>query len=429
MSFDAPFPTRQKIAIIGGGISGLASAYLLSPQHDVTVFEAEPRFGGHARTVHAGLDGNRPVDTGFIVFNYVNYPHLTSMFRDLDVPLAKSDMTFGVSADDGALEYALYSINALTAQRRNLMRPEFYRMVRDIMTFNARAEEVAKSDDVTIADLVKELRLGDWFERFYLLPICGAIWSTPTEGVRDFPARTLVRFFANHSLLSRKQHQWWTVKGGSIEYVRRLTARLETLGCRMRDDTPVQTVIRDGFGATIQTERFGAERFDQVIFGCHPDQALRLLAQPTADEKQALGDVRFQDNEVILHRDMGQMPARRTCWSSWVYRTSGSPQNPAVGVTYWMNRLQNIPESDPMFISLNPTKTVRDDMIYDVNTFRHPIFDRAAMRAQTKIASMQGANATWFTGAWLRNGFHEDGFASAARVARGMDALKTRIAA
>lgn len=422
MSFDIPQTRRPKIAIVGGGISGLASAYLLSPDHDVTLFEAAPRLGGHARTVLAGINGDQPVDTGFIVFNYVNYPHLTGLFRDLNVPVEKSDMTFGATIDEGTVEYALYSINALFAQRRNIARPAFARMVRDIVTFNTQAEAVARTDDVSIADLVQELNLGDWFQRYYLMPICGAIWSTPTEGIRDFPARTLVRFFRNHSLLERKQHQWWTVSGGSIEYVRRLSSHLVRLGADLRPGTPVTGVERDGTGVTVHSER-GAERFDDVIFACHPDQSLKLLTQPTMAEQAALSSVRFQDNTVILHRDASQMPRRRACWTSWVYKARAMDDRPEIGVTYWMNKLQNIPESDPMFISLNPYAPIRDEMIYDHTTFRHPVFDGPALSAQKRLAAMQGDNNTWFAGAWMRHGFHEDGFASAVRVAR---ALKSR---
>ena len=363
------------------------------------------------------------MDTGFIVFNYVNYPHLTAMFRDLDVPVAKSDMTFGATVDDGRVEYALYSLNALVAQRRNLARPGFIRMVRDILRFNARAEEFAVTDDATIGDLVDELALGDWFQRYYLLPICGAIWSTPTEGIRDFPARTLVSFFRNHSLLGLEQHQWWTVDGGSIEYVRRLAQRLTTLGCDLRVSTPVRGIVRDALGVTVHSARCGAERFDQVIMACHPDQALRMLQQPSAAEQSALGDIRYQDNQVILHRDPGQMPRRRAAWSSWVYKARSERKETAIGVTYWMNRLQNIPERDPLFISLNPATPVKEELIYDVNTFRHPVFDRAALRAQRRVADLQGQRNTWFAGAWLRHGFHEDGFTSAVRVTRQMECI------
>lgn len=421
MSFDALTPPRQRIAIVGGGISGLAAAYKLADHHDVTLFEAAPRLGGHARTVIAGLNGDQPVDTGFIVFNYVNYPHLTAMFRDLDVPLQKSNMTFGATIDDGSVEYGLQNLKAIFGQRRNMMRPAFYGMVTDILKFNAKAVQTATSDDVTIGELVDELKLGDWFQRYYLMPICGAIWSSPTEEIRTFPARTLVQFFRNHALLSATgQHQWYTVKGGSIEYVRRLEAHLRSKGCTLHTGTPIQSIDRFESGVTLHHSNGQSELFDQVIMACHSDDALRMLGQPTVRESQILGDLRYQDNQVILHRDTSQMPKRRACWSSWVYKANAHDNRPSIGVTYWMNRLQNIPESDPLFISLNPLTQVRDNMIYDTNTFRHPIFDRAAIRAQRDIDQIQGHNNTWFAGAYLRHGFHEDGFASAVRVARGI---------
>lgn len=272
MSFDAPPQHRLRIAIVGGGISGLAAAYRLTPQHDVTLYETAPSLGGHARTVVAGRNGDQPVDTGFIVFNFVNYPYLTAMFRDLDVPVEKSNMSFGATIDDGRVEYGLGSLGALFAQKSNARRPGFLAMVRDIMRFNARAEG-AVNDGLTIEELMRELRLGDWFRRYYLMPICGAIWSTPMEQIGSFPAATLVRFFRNHALMNvTGQHQWWTVKGGSREYVRRLETRLSSLGCDLRTGAPVQAVERDGQGVVIRSARFGAESFDQVILACHSDE-------------------------------------------------------------------------------------------------------------------------------------------------------------
>ena len=422
MSFDAPRSPGRKIAIIGGGISGMAAAWLLAPRHRVTLYEAEPRLGGHARTVLAGLRGDQPVDTGFIVFNYANYPHLTRLFRELDVPVEKSDMSFGASVDGGRVEYALTSLGALAGQRRNLLRPGFYRMVQDIFRFNARAEAAAVSDDVTIGDLVRELGLGDWFRRYYLLPICGAIWSTPPEGVADFPARTLVRFFRNHALLGATgQHQWWTVSGGSVEYVRRLATHLGAMGCTIRTGAPVASVRRDATGVEIAATGAPAERYDQVILACHSDQALRLLERPSPAERSALGAIRYQNNAMVLHRDAAQMPRRRACWSSWVYTADSTRPSPAIGVTYWMNRLQNIPERDPLFVTLNPVRPVREEMVYDRATFRHPVFDRAALAAQKRLDALQGQNRTWFAGAYLRHGFHEDGFASALRIARRLE--------
>ncbi|SMX28174.1 hypothetical protein TRP8649_02289 [Pelagimonas phthalicica] len=422
MTFQSRPIAPQRIAIIGGGISGLASAYLLAPHHAVTVFEAAPRLGGHARTVMAGMRGDQPVDTGFIVFNYANYPHLTRMFHDLDVPVAKSDMSFGASINDGRVEYGLKDLKALTAQPSNLARPGFLRMVRDILRFNANAERLSSDDSLTIGELMDEMRLGDWFQRFYLMPLCGAIWSTPPSEIRKFPARALVQFFRNHALLSTSgQHQWWTVDGGSREYVTRLEQHLKSRGVVMRLGTPVQTVRRDGQQSFVETGQGAEAPFDQVIFACHSDQVLRLLEKPTMEEAQALGAIRFQDNEMILHRDTRQMPRRPSVWSSWVYKADTTRPEPAIGVTYWMNRLQNIDEKDPLFVSLNPSEPVDERLIYDQTTFRHPVFDGPALRAQRQLTALQGQNNTWFAGAYTRHGFHEDGFASAARIARLME--------
>ncbi len=421
MSFDAPFPSDKRVAIIGGGISGLAAAYLLSTRAEVTLFEAEPRLGGHARTVMAGRDGTQPVDTGFIVFNYANYPHLTAMFRDLDVPVVKSDMSFGASIDQGRIEYGLRDMNALLAQRSNIARPGFLRMMRDILRFNAKAEALAEDETATIEDLLTELRMGDWFRQYYLAPLCGAIWSTPPEQILAFPARAIVQFFKNHALMSvTGQHQWWTVEGGSRAYVSRLQERLLSDGVTLNIGCPVQGVSRDGLGATVHSAR-GSDRFDEVIFACHSDQALRLLAQPNKDETAALGAIRFQDNEVWLHHDEAQMPKRKPVWSSWVYQAETGVTRDRVGVTYWMNRLQNLPETDPMFVTLNPAHEIDQSKVYDHVTFAHPVFDHGALRAQDQLRAMQGQNRTWFAGAYTRHGFHEDGFASAVRIVRQMD--------
>ncbi len=359
------------------------------------------------------------MDTGFIVFNYANYPHLTALFRDLDVPVQRSDMSFGVSLGNGAVEFALRSVNALFAQRSNLLRPGFHRMIRDILRFNARATETAAGRaDLTIEALITELGFGTRFRDHYLYPICGAIWSTPARDIGAFPAVTLLRFLGNHALMSKGgQHQWWTVTGGSVTYVTRLTAALQARAVALRPATKVRAVSRGPLGVTVQTQG-EAERFDHVILACHADQALALLADPSPEERSALGAVRFQDNRAVLHADPIVMPRRRTCWSSWIYRADEPQAEQAVGVTYWMNRLQSLPETDPLFVSLNPGAAIDPARIYDETSFRHPVFDRAAIDAQARIRAMQGTRQTWFAGAWLRNGFHEDGFASAVRIAR-----------
>lgn len=422
MSFDAQPIAPQRIAVIGGGISGLASAYLLAPHHAVTLFESAPKLGGHARTIVAGRNGDQPVDTGFIVFNYANYPHLTRMFQELDVPVVKSDMSFGASINGGQIEYGLRDLRSLVAQKQNLMRPGFVRMVRDILRFNERAEGWANDNTATIGELMDDLKLGDWFQRYYLMPLCGAIWSTSPAEIRSFPAQALIQFFRNHALLSTSgQHQWWTVKGGSVEYVRRLEHYLRGRGVAIRTGTKVLNVQRDGSQSIVQSSAGTHAPFDQVIFASHSDQTLKMLEQPTVQERAALSAIRFQNNKMILHRDTAQMPLRKKAWSSWVYKADTTRAEPAIGVTYWMNRLQNIPQSDPLFVSLNPCDPVRDEMIYDEKTFRHPVFDAPALAAQKQLMEIQGQNNTWFAGAYTRHGFHEDGFASAARIARLMD--------
>ncbi len=422
MSLDATPTSTQRIAIIGGGISGLAAAYLLAPNHAVTLYESAPSLGGHARTIIAGKNGDQPVDTGFIVFNYANYPHLTRMFDALDVPVVKSNMSFGASINGGQIEYALQSLGALTAQKSNVLRPGFIRMIRDIFRFNSKAEALAQDDALTIGALMDVLKLGPWFQTYYFMPLCGAIWSTPPAEIRDFPAKPLLQFFRNHALLSAAgQHQWWTVDGGSIEYVRRMEHHLRGRGVAINVNTPVQSLTRNGSQNTVHLAGQPDAQFDQVIFACHSDQALRLLAQPTLQEQAALSAIRFQDNQMILHRDTNQMPQRKAVWSSWVYKADTTRPEPVIGVTYWMNRLQNIPQDDPLFVSLNPSETVPDHLIYDQKTFRHPVFDRAAINAQDQLKQMQGQNNTWFAGAYTRHGFHEDGFASAVRISRMLE--------
>ncbi|KGJ05833.1 Predicted NAD/FAD-binding protein [Paracoccus halophilus] len=427
MPFDVSKGAPQRIAIVGGGIAGLASAWLLSRAHRVTLFEAEPRLGGHARTVIAGRHRDRPVDTGFIVFNHVNYPHLTAMFRDLDVPVVKSDMSFGVSLDGGRVEYALRSANALFGQRRNILDPRFHGMIRDILRFNAGAEAaIEAAPQLTIAQMIAGMRLGARFRDHYLFPFCGAIWSTPDRDIGAFPARALVRFMRNHGLLSRcGQYPWWTVEGGSVTYVGRLQAALLRAGVDLRPGSPVLSVRRNEGRVSLRCRGGLAETFDQIVLATHADQALALLADPDPDETAGLSAIRFQPNRAVLHADPSVMPRLRRCWSSWVAR--GAAPGHGVAVSYWMNRLQAIPEDDPLFVTLNPQGGIDERLIHDETTFRHPVFDHAALAAQERIRRLDGRHNTWFAGAWLRNGFHEDGFASAMRIARrllpGMVAL------
>ncbi len=421
MNQNVPIDQKPKVAIIGSGISGLASAYQLKNDAQITVFEAKSRFGGHARTLNAGVSGNQPVDTGFIVFNYVNYPHLTRMFQELDVAVEKSNMSFGVTIGEGKIEYALRSLNTLFAQKRNLLRPQSYQMIRDILRFG-KVAPLLTDKELTIDEYLNQLGVGSWFINYYLLPICGAIWSTPTSQIRDFPATTLIRFFQNHGLLEAgKQHQWWTVSGGSICYVEKMRAHLEGVGVSLVKNAKVEQVKRDELGVELNFDGIKSQKFDAVIMACHSDEALRILAEPQDWERVALGNLLYQDNVAFLHADENQMPKNRDCWSAWVYQSNGAAE-PALAVTYWMNRLQNIDENDPLFVTLNPIKDIDEKHIYNQTVFRHPIFDHKAIEAQKQIRIHQGKLKTWYAGAYLRHGFHEDGFASAVRASNGLRA-------
>lgn len=422
MPFEA-FPHKH-IAVIGAGVSGLAAAYRLSETYQVTLLEAGPRLGGHARTVMAGKNLDVPVDTGFIVFNYHTYPYLTAMFEELDVPVKKSDMSFGVSIGGGRLEYGLKNLQALAAQKSNLAHPGFWRMLADVMRFNANAEKLADCPEMTINQLLKKLKMGDWFKNYYLLPMSGAIWSSTPDQIGDFPAQSLVQFFKNHALLTPNTHQWYTVDGGSIEYVRRLEAAIMKRGARIKTNAAVDGVTRSPTGVDIRLKDGSVQQFDEVVFACHSDQALEILEDATPVETSILGRVKYQNNRAVLHRDASQMPKRRSAWSSWVYKTEKGPRQKQIGITYWMNSLQGIPNEDPLFVSLNPSSQIPEDLIYDETNFMHPVFDVGALQAQKELPKIQGLRNTWFCGAWTRHGFHEDGYSSGVMVA---DMLNTEV--
>jgi predicted NAD/FAD-binding protein len=430
MPFETAAPQPRRIAVIGGGISGMAAAHLLSRDNAVVLYEAEPRLGGHARTVIAGKRGDQPVDTGFIVYNRANYPNLVRLFEDLAVPVTPSNMSFAASIDGGRIEYGLHDLNRIFAQRRNLVRPGYLRMVRDIVRFNARAPEAAADPTLTIGGLLERLGTGAWFRDYYLLPLSGAIWSTPARGILEFPAQTLIRFFQNHALMAYSgQHQWYTVQGGSVEYVRRLAAAMARAGVDIRTGAPVAAVRRDNGAVQVRARGGVWEAFDAVVFGTHSDDTLALLADPSADETATLGAVRYQPNEAVLHADPRLMPQRRACWASWNYTEAAGKTSDRIDLTYWMNSLQPIPLDDPLFVTLNATRRIREELIHDVVTFRHPVYDHAALAAQARIRATNGTANTWFCGAWMRNGFHEDGFASAVDVVTAMQDRALQVAA
>ena len=422
MPFEERGTTARRIAVIGAGISGLGAAYRLAERNHVVLFEAEPRLGGHARTIVAGKRGDQPVDTGFIVFNYKTYPHLTALFDELDVPVTESNMSFGVSARGGRFEYGLNSIDAVFAQRRNLFDPRFLRMVRDILAFNRRSEGALKPG-MSIGELVGTLGLGSWFVKHYLTPFSGAIWSTPKLRILDFPADTMVQFFRNHGILDwNENHQWYTVKGGSAEYVSRLAAAMEARGVDIRADARCRAVRRNGFGVEVRVEGAEWEPFDDVVFATHADDTLAMLSDATGVERTALSAIRYQPNRAVLHSDVTAMPRRRKVWSSWCHVENGAGEDAPIALTYWMNSLQPIPEDDPLFVTLNDQGGIREEAIHDETVFRHPVFDRAAVAAQETVRAINGQHRTWFCGAWMRHGFHEDGLASGIEVAALIDA-------
>lgn len=421
MPFENNRRAAKRIAVIGGGISGMGAAHLLASEHSVALFEDAPRLGGHARTVIAGKNGDQPVDTGFIVFNYATYPHLTKLFDELDVPIVESNMSFGVSIDGGRLEYALNSMSSVFARRRNLVSPRFLGMIRDILKFNKSAEALAKDPDMTIGGLLEALGTGDWFRDYYILPFSGAIWSTPKRDILDFPAKAMMTFFKNHGLLDyAANHQWYTIDGGSAQYVGRLQTTMARSGVDIRLSAGVQAVRRTPFGADVKTHMGDWESFDEVVFATHSDTTLGLLSDATETEQAALGAIRYTNNEVVLHADASMMPKRKAAWASWVYTEAQGASPDRIGVSYWMNSLQPIPMQDPMFVTLNPARPIREDLIYDQVNFAHPQYDVAALAGQDTMRSINGQKHTWFCGAWMKNGFHEDGLASAVDVVEAM---------
>jgi predicted NAD/FAD-binding protein len=425
MPFEAAAKPLKKIAVIGAGISGMGAAHMLAQSHHVTLIEAEHRLGGHARTIIAGKRGDQPVDTGFIVFNYANYPHLAALFAQLDVPVTKSNMSFAASLNGGGMEYALNSLDTLFAQRKNLLNPRFLRMIRDILHFNKNALRLSQANpSMTIAGLLQRLGTGDYFRDYYLLPFSGAIWSTPTQQIMDFPAHAMMRFFDNHALLSHTgQHQWYTVQGGSQSYVSRLEAALRAQGADIRLGAPVQAVRRHPAGVEVKLDGAEWENFDEVVFATHSDDSLRMLADPTAEERAALGAIAYQPNDIVLHADPTIMPKRRKVWASWNYTEQADKSLDRIDLTYWMNSLQPIPHDDPHFVTLNSTRPINEALIYDQVTLRHPVYDVAALAAQKQVQAFNGRNKTWFCGAWMKNGFHEDGLSSAVDVAERLNAI------
>jgi predicted NAD/FAD-binding protein len=408
----------MKIAVIGAGVSGLGAAWMLSRRHDVVVYEREARFGGHACTIDAATPaGRQPVDVGFIVFNELNYPNLVALFEHLGVPTEPSNMSFAVSLDEGRFEYASSSAGYL-AQRGNIVRAAFLRMTHDILRFNRLAPRLlqrCEDLDFTIGDFIDDARLGAAFRDRYLMPMAACIWSTPLGRMLDYPAQTFVRFFQNHGLLTvGPQLAWRTVSGGSRSYVERIVAPLRQ---RARLATPAAAVRRGADGVHVRDARGQWDRFDKLIMACHADQALALLSDADARERDLLGRFAYSSNEVWLHADASLMPRRRSVWASWNYVADNAGRDSPVSVTYWMNRLQNLPESGPLFVSVNPGRPPAGAATHGRFTFEHPMYDAAAIRAQRDVHALQGVRDTFYCGSYCGYGFHEDALSAGLDVA------------
>lgn len=407
------------IAVIGSGISGMAAAWLLSQRHRVTVFEKDARIGGHSNTVQVQLGGRTvPVDTGFIVYNPVKYPNLVALFDHLKVPTKPSEMSFAVSADDGALEYSGSDLSGLFGQRRNLVRPRFWTMIRDILRFYREAPvdlSLGRLEGITLGEYVSAADYSEGFIENHLLPMAAAIWSSPSAAMRDHSAASIVRFFENHGLLRLEgRPAWRTVDGGSQEYVQRLTAGFID---RVRIKCGARAIVRRGRGVWIQDETGALSHFDHVVIAAHADEALDLLDHPSPLEFELLGAIRYQANPAVLHQDASLMPHRKRVWSSWNYlRTGKADSERTVHVTYWMNRLQGIDPAHPLFVTLNPPREPAKGKTLGHFLYHHPLLDAAATKAQRRLWELQGQRSTWFCGAYFGAGFHEDGLQAGLAV-------------
>ncbi len=412
----------QRIAVVGAGISGLSSAWLLSQRHEVTLYEAGSYLGGHTNTVDVTLDGvTHPVDTGFLVFNTHTYPNLTALFSCLGVASVETEMSFAVSLEQPDIEWSGSSLWTVFGQKKNLLRPKFWRMLADILRFNKESVawlEAFPDDDRSLREFLKEGAYSRTFAEWYLLPMGAAIWSCPAGQMLDYPLATFVRFCRNHGLLQVFDRPLWrSVQGGGREYVKKLAA---TLG-DVRLNSPVLGLKRDQGGVLLRTKN-GIERFDQVVLACHSDQALTILGNAaTPEERELLGAIRYEQNRAVLHTDAALLPRNPALWSAWNYLSSKdeTDQRP-VSVSYLINRLQPLPFKAPVMVSLNPQREPAGEKIIAEYDYAHPVFDGPAIAAQRRLASISGQKGVWFCGAWNGYGFHEDGLKSGLKVANAL---------
>ena len=408
---------RLDIAVIGSGISGLSAAWLLSRKHParkhrVVLYEADGRLGGHSNTVDAA---GVAVDTGFIVFNEQTYPNLTALFDHIGVATKRSDMSFAVSLDDGRLEYSGTGLFGLFAQGRNAISPRFWSMLRDLVRFYREApRDMAALGTITLDEYLDATGYGRGFREDHLYPMAAAIWSTPAAKIGTYPAASFIRFCDTHGLLKLTGRPVWrTVTNGSRSYVRALADDISEIA----SDCPVRAIVRTGNGVEIIGDDGQRRHFDRVVIATHADQALKLLADPSSEERRLLGAFGYVANEAVLHSDTRLMPRRRRVWSSWNYMTRNDGDDFRLAVTYWMNRLQSIESDRPLFVTLNPHREIASGKILKQISYSHPLFDGRAIEAQKELWSLQGRRNTWFCGAYFGAGFHEDGLQSGLAVA------------
>ena len=420
----------RHVAVVGSGISGLAVAHGLRDEARVTLFEAGDYFGGHTHTVDVTLDGTtHGVDTGFLVLNERTYPNLLRLFEQLGIEIAKSNMSFSVQVPSVGMEWSGCDLNTVFAQRANLLRPRFWRMLADLMRFNKLATALAETGqasqlDQPIGEFLTQHRFSNEFRDWYFLPMIGCIWSCPVDQMLRFPVATMIRFCHNHGLLQvADRPQWYTVRGGAHTYVRKMLESIPDA----RLNTPVLRVRRllssDGPAVLVSTAA-GTERFDEVVMACHSDQSLALLADPSAAEAAVLGAIRYHCNRAVLHTDTSLLPTRRLAWAAWNYERAADDarEQATVCLHYLLNRLQPLPFKTPVVVSLNPVREPRAETIHAEFDYAHPVFDMAAIAAQQRLPELQGRQHTWFAGAWTRYGFHEDGLMSGLAACDGLRA-------
>ena len=421
----------MKVAVVGSGIAGLAACHALAGRADITLLEAGPYFGGHTHTVDvtlpdaSGRELTHGVDTGFLVFNERTYPQLIALFEELGIPTARSDMSFSVQVPQAlnghALEWSGTSLGTVFAQRGNLLRPRFWRMLRDLLKFNALATRIARGGAETalmqpLGQFLDAHGFSREFRDWYFLPMLGCIWSCPTDQMLQFPVSTMIRFCHNHGLIQvTGRPQWWTVDGGARQYVRKIVAGVRDA----RLNTPARAIRRNGGGVQVRTDA-GWEQFDRLVLATHSDQALALLGNDaTPAERELLGAIRYQPNRAVLHTDVSVLPQRRKAWAAWNYERGPGEQDEArVCLHYLLNQLQPLPWERSVVVSLNPVRPIQASRVIGAYDYAHPVFDLAAIRAQNRMHQIQGQRDTWFAGAWMGYGFHEDGLKAGLAAAR-----------